>query len=217
MPTTSKLIEQVEKALAAGEAEQSKIPPDVLALHGYSSPKIRHFFKVLCVFPVWRYLEGGCFLGATTIAAAYDNPGTFDCMDDYSYREDVSKARKRLPANLEAFKEHAKIRFYEGDLWQTLRNKMGLNGVNVWFYDAGHTEAETAYAFWTVVMTLQRASVIIIDDYRWPRVQRGVTAGIAIGSWDVVREWEKTSPGIKHGGRENWWNGLWIGVVDGHQ
>ena len=202
----------VEAAIAVGTRDCSILPPDVLSLHSYSSPKIRHFFKTLCTFPDCSYLEGGCFLGGTTISAAYDNPGKFMALDDYSYHEDVSKARTRLPARLERYKDHCTIEFIEGDLWNTVE-KLPDDSVNVWFYDAGHTEAETAYAFVKPKRILQSPCIVVVDDYRWPKVRKGVAVGLKLGGWTVHRQWEMESPGIKNGGREGWWNGLWIGVL----
>ncbi len=203
----------VIQSIAMAEKGESRLPEGVLKLHSYSSPKVRHFFNNLCSLPSCSYLEGGCFLGGTTISAAYDNPGRFRALDDYSYHEDVSKARTRLPARLERYKDHHNIEFIEGDLWQTIE-KLEDESVNVWFYDAGHTEAETAYAFVKPKRILQPTCIVVVDDYRWPKVRKGVAAGLELGGWKVHRQWEMESPGIKHGGREGWWNGLWIGVLE---
>ena len=206
------LIRFVEACISTGENEATQLPPDILKLHSYSSPKIRHFFQSLCSFDECSYLEGGCFLGGTTLSAAWTNRGRFMALDDYSYHEEVSKARTRLPARLERYKEHCTIEFIEGDLWKTIE-RLPDDSVNVWFYDAGHTEAETAYAFCKPKRILQSPCVVIVDDYRWPKVRKGVAAGLDLGGWTVHRQWEMESPGVQYGGREGWWNGLWIGVL----
>jgi hypothetical protein len=66
-------IAHVTAALFSTYRGASKLPDDILAVEGYSSPLVRRLLNNLCDFDGCRYLEVGTWQGATALSASYLN------------------------------------------------------------------------------------------------------------------------------------------------
>ncbi len=64
----------VERCIQAGHAYSSRLPEDILLMHGMSGQKTRHFYNNLLNAPGARYLEIGVYKGSSTAAALFGNP-----------------------------------------------------------------------------------------------------------------------------------------------
>jgi hypothetical protein len=75
----------------------SKLPDDILAVEGYSSPLVRRLLNNLCDFGGCRYVEVGTWQGATALSASYLNRGSFKAIDNFSEFGGPSCATTSLP------------------------------------------------------------------------------------------------------------------------
>jgi hypothetical protein len=214
MHETSELIDRVDAALAAGERDESKLTEGPLSVPGFCSPHIRHFFNNVAGYPDTRYCEVGTFRGASIVAAAFENSGHFTAIDNFSSTpKAIGQSREILLANLAASGLLGSVDFREGCGF-LVSDRLDADSVNTFYYDGHHGEGSTAYAFVKFRPVLTSPCIVVIDDYLWPKVTRGVRAGLAIGKWSIAREWVKQSPGTGKGGETSWWNGLWVGVLE---
>jgi hypothetical protein len=77
-------IAHVTAALFSTYRGASKLPDDILAVEGYSSPLVRRLLNNLCDFDGCRYVEVGTWQGATALSASYLNRGSFKAIDNFS-------------------------------------------------------------------------------------------------------------------------------------
>ena len=77
-------IANVTGALFSTYRCASKLPDDILAVEGYSSPLVRRLLNNLCDFDGCRYVEVGTWQGATALSASYLNRGSFKAIDNFS-------------------------------------------------------------------------------------------------------------------------------------
>jgi hypothetical protein len=203
---------RVEDALSAAIRGRSKLPPSMLSLPGYSSPRIRHFLNVLASGPEVRFLEIGTWKGSTLLAAAYDNPGIFVGIDNFSqfrYRQ-IRSPRTILARHRAKFASHCRVDVVESDAWLVSVERLPAP-VNIYFYDGDHSEESHYRAFSHFDPAFDRDFVAIVDDWNWDRVRRGTRRAFEDLGYSVESEHELITD--RNGARSDWWNGLWVGVV----
>jgi hypothetical protein len=75
-------IAHVTEALFSTYRGASKLPDEILAVEGYSSPLVRRLLNNPCDFDGCRYVEVGTWQGATALSASYLNRGSFNAIDN---------------------------------------------------------------------------------------------------------------------------------------
>ena len=199
-------VQHVSRAVVRAYDEQSKLPPGILALPGYSSAKVRHLLNNLCDFPSCRYLEIGTWKGSTVLSASYRNAGSFVAVDDFSQ---FDGPRAECEANRLAWKDDCRFVLHDAGAWQLDLETIGP--VNVYFYDGGHADDEQYLAFSYFDPILQDPFIAIVDDWNWPQVRSGTRRAFRDLKYHVAGAWELRTPG--NGDVDSWWNGIMIAVV----
>ena len=201
------LVKQVEFAFELAQKNQSKLTPDILRVSGMSSPKVRHFLNNLCSFGDANYLEIGSLYGSTIISAAYRNTGYFIGIDNFS---EFGGSAEQLYTNKARFGE-AQFDFIEGNCWDDGVIAQVPLGINVFFYDGGHTREDHYNAIVTYFKKVSNEFIYVCDDWNWEDVRLGTNK--AIFDCKLITEFEKFLFTPYNGDLESWWNGLGIFVL----
>jgi hypothetical protein len=159
-----------------------RLPPEVLAVAGYSTPNLRGLLNNLCHFEGCNYLECGTLHGGTLIAASYKNPGIFWGIDNFSQFRGQAE---RLLKTIDDFSEHCCAGFVEGDCRTITLPRAFVPGINVFFYDAEHSEECTRDTIVRFDPLLADKFLLIVDDYSWLGPRRGAEAAIQQLNWNV--------------------------------
>ena len=196
--------ERVQSAIDKAERGESILPPEVLALHGMSSPKVRHFLSNL---NAKRYLEVGVWTGSTFISACWGHDIEATAVDDFSQFNETGNAEQCFLANCRAFLHHP-IRLINRSILQCQELP---DGVDTFFYDGGHTRQETYDAIRHAAPHLAEEAVVIVDDSNIEGVVNAAQDAIYSSGLRVVRDWGL--PAANNGDTAQWWNGLYVAVV----
>lgn len=207
---SSPLVGHVVDSVALAEHGESALTPEILALGGMSSAKVRHFLNNVCSRVNTRYLEVGTYAGSTLVSALFRNwfsTSSAHAIDDYSQF-----------GGWEAFQTVTEQHLIPGQFtfWRDdFRNVKPeyIAPINVYFYDGAH-EAKDQYDaithFWPC---LANEFVLIVDDWLEPQVKQGTFAALDYlnGQYEMLLKMEMPSRG--NGDTEQWWNGLFVAVI----
>jgi hypothetical protein len=208
-PEPSRIVEHVEWSIREAEALRSHLEPDVLALEGMSSPRVRHVLNNLVSPPGSRYLEVGVWKGSTFIAAIQHNRvERAVAVDNWSQfqgpREDF---HRNVAALLGA---NPAVRVLEADIFALEPAKLG-GPFNVYLYDGAHDQLSQERAFTHVDPALERAFVAVVDDWNEKPVRHGTLKAFADLGYEIL--FQRALPARGNGDTEQWWNGLFVAVV----
>lgn len=212
----SSLADVVRDAIAHCEAHTpSRLAPDVLALEGMSSPKVRHLLNRLVGHrPSLRYFEAGSFRGSTFCSAMYGNDTAHGlACDNWSQ---FGGQRDEFVANCERLLGRSP-RFIESDFMSitAAQVEQRLGGkIDVYFYDGGHTETLHREAITRIWPALSDECIVLIDDYNWDFVRKATVEGLSLVPEHEVLFAEFLP--ANHGGEgdvANWWNGLFVAAI----
>ena len=199
-------------ALAVERAErwESKLPPDAFNFDdSYSGRKGRHLLNNLAG-TFLPYIEVGCYLGSTLIAAAYDNPGLVVGVDNFTDETKPGRYmvenRRRLLERLSHFSDRARPSLIDAPCWD-----LKLTGFLCGFYDGDHSAQAHIDALVKLAPWFSQSFVYVIDDYNRQNVRDGTAAGISAARLKVdfeMRLGEHAPPDDRLG----WWNGIGVFV-----
>jgi hypothetical protein len=82
--------------------------------------------------------------------------------------------------------------------------------VSVYFYDGGHSYAETRHGIMAAAPLLSRRATVLVDDWNDPEIRRATFDGLERAKLDML--WARHLPG-NHDER-GWWNGLGVFYVE---
>jgi len=194
-------IEQIELSIKLAEEGKSKCPPEVLSIEGMSSHKTRHFLNNLSKT---NYLEIGIWKGSTFVAANYGNDNYAVGIDNFS---EFANPMNDLHRNLQLLKN--KYQFIQSDCFEVDISKFPL--FDVYFYDGCHDEEAQYKGMQYYNPVLANEFILIVDDWNWDYVRNGTRRAISDLKWNIVKEWELYARWNQD--TENWWNGLFVGLV----
>lgn len=205
------LTRQVELAIAAGEAQRSKLMQDALEVPGLTSVKVRHFLNTLCDWPGCSYLEVGTHRGATLVSAAYGNPGYYAGVDNWSEFADEGQARTDCYYTLGKLAGQCCVAMTEADCWD-LAARLPDEMFQVFFYDGSHDLESQRAALRAFDHALRKPCVLVVDDWRQRQVRAGTELGIQDMQYRIVQEWKLRSERNKN--PAGWWCGVYVAVLD---
>ena len=173
----------------AQEAGHGRSKLDSLALDvpGMTSLLIKHFINNLCSQGA-SYLEIGSLMGATAVAASYGNSGPFYAIDNYCQWPIFTEETCKLIQDWN--RTHHLIGRNIRSLWDENVHGCGCNAtlieadcmkwdippdlqVDIFYYDEGHSTAETKLALQKYIPAL-KPGILLVDDYNDAEVQAGV-------------------------------------------
>lgn len=192
---------------ANSDLPQSTIP-------GLTSHRMRQLLNELgnvC----FRYLEVGCFQGATATAVLEADPEVAYFVD--KWQENTQPANGTvLPDNdkmgfinnVRAHKKSTQIKLFDCDLFAVDTEE--ISDVDLFFYDGPHDQRTTARAVEYYKHSLADVSILVFDDANWEGVVTGAKQGIANAKLTVL--YEKILLNAQEDA-DQWWNGFYIAVV----
>ena len=184
-------IAHVTEALFATYRGASKLPDEILAIEGYSSPSVRRLLNNLCDFDGCRYVEVGTWQGATALSASYLNRGSFKAIDNFS---EFGGPRETCLRNRERWRGQCQFELIDTDVWSYDIGSLGP--VNVYFYDGAHTEEDQYKALTRFDGVLTEPFIVVVDDWNWKQVRAGTRRAFVelryrpLGHLELVLAWE---------------------------
>jgi hypothetical protein len=182
------LIAQVKRAIDVSRKGTSKLTEEILKINGMISCESRHFLNALCSFENCRYLEIGCWQGASLISALYKNFNTYGVgVDNFSMFDNDKKNQKELMNNITKFLKGISISFIEQNCW-LLDLSLFKQPFNVYFYDGQHNRKSQEMAFTHINPILNKNFVAIIDDWQSIDVQQGTKKAFDLLKYQIKFE-----------------------------
>lgn len=207
-------VDLVRCALARAARGESSLSPQALGIPGMIDDSTRHLLNNLCAQGA-DYLEIGTLMGASVVAAAFDNTGQCWAVDDFSqwpmvdgggaflhlqgnprYRQALGKPTRQVwMDHICGLDLQERVTLIEEDCF-TFEPDFT---VDVFYYDGDHSAQGTERALRRFIPLL-RPSVLLIDDYRSPEVRLGVERA----QLSIAQAWHC----------EPAWNGLLVAVLE---
>lgn len=213
--TAEEWIRHIISAFDTANAEGSRLSAEVLNIRGMCGRRNRHFLNALCGFEGCRYLEIGSHAGASTCAAMFGNEISAVAIDDWSQ---FGGPRDEFIANTGAYRGASSLRTIEQNCFTVDPETLG--NFDVFYYDGAHSANAHSKAIRRFYDCLGERAAIVIDDWNWPQVRKGTGEAIAALDIPIVFEKEIILPSTdvvdmpRHRGRDTWWNGIYVMVVD---
>lgn len=205
--------EHIDNSIARALKGESHLDPEVLKIHGFSTPAMRHLFNNLCHIKGFAYLEVGVFKAASFVAAFNNNPIHAIGIDDFSQDFSQRNVREECLENIEKWKHTADfVRFFEGDCFVLAKDacKDERAKFDIFTYDGHHDTLPTAQALPAFFNLLADRFIYIVDDVHWSTVSAGVQMGFETlaGRVNIEQEWKLR--GKRRQDDNVWWNGVSI-------
>ena len=203
---------------------QSKLIPEIFALHGMTGVNTKHFYNNLLELDDARYLEIGCYMGSSTCAAMYGNHAKFTCIDnwhDFILNELHNGVDKMGPIqvfidNVNTYMGENRLQFFNEDCFTIDTNK--LIKYNIYLFDGDHSYEAQYKALTYYIDNMDDTFILLVDDWNWEDVRKGTFD--AIRDLNLKIEWKKeirltqdnshTPPDIAHA---TWWNGIYVCIL----
>lgn len=206
-----KLIHHVQESVTKAETASSQLIPEILALDGMSSDKVRHFLNNLCSLKGGRYLEIGCWKGSTWISALYGNENSLEnavAIDNWS---EFGGPEQVFLDNCYKFLKNTNYQYYSNDCFKLDIKNIFQKPINIYFYDGNHSAYSQELALTYYDTALDDLFILVVDDWNWEKVKAGTFKAIAKLKYQVLYSCEM--PAAYNGDKLNWWNGLYIAVI----
>lgn len=177
-----------------------------LSIEGMSSSKIRNLLNKTLSCPKTRYLEIGCWRGATLYSALYNNnPEYVVAIDNFS----------EFDGDEQIFKENMSdigidFTFLNCDCFTVDISQFDYK-FNVYFYDGPHSKDDHEKALTYYYDALDDIFIYICDDFNWDDVRAGTINGITNTNLKILEE--NTIYTDYNGDKESFWNGLYIALL----
>jgi len=188
-------------------------------VEGLSSPKVCNLLNQLVarMDPGEKYLEIGCYLGLTLLSAAHQNQGkTCIGCDKIRFWSSSTgwgfRVKRAILRNIERHRAgSAQVVFHHMRSQDLFRDGLVPAPIGVYFYDGDHSYAATRYHIVAARPVLSRRSVLVVDDWNDPEIQRGTRDGLREAGLRVL--WQRDLAG-QNGRSDQWWNGLSVRFIE---
>jgi hypothetical protein len=201
------LVEFLEDSLFKSVRGESKITRDILNIDGMSSPKGRHLLNNLCSSSDVNFLEIGSYEGSTSVAALYENKINYTIIDNFK----LGLQHKEVLIN--NFVKHLGYtpNLIDEDCFSINPKNMGIENVNLYFYDGEHEEIDQYQAITHYYDSLSDEFIYVVDDTNYPPVLMGTFR--AIHDKNLKIKWHRTLFATHNGDHDNYWNGMYVAVL----
>ncbi len=193
--TVENLKTIVEESISKAERLESKLPPEIFNLRGFSTPKIRHLLNNLCSYGNCRYLEIGVWAGSTLLPALWKNGVRSQAIDNYSQfgpQEAGFDAQKMALELLTKHKEEIGRQGIWGGDCLKLPDEV-IKPANVFLYDGAHDEETTYKAIVKYGKRCARPFILLVDDielegsFAWAGAQKAFNDFTIHKAWELKR------------------------------
>lgn len=203
-------IASIERAISKAKMEKSNLTPEVLALEGMSSPKVRHLYNNLGALAT-EYFEVGSWKGASLISTCFQNELPHFASDNFSEFNGDRTVQYQFEQNC---MEHLMdCNYLDMNCW-SLR-KLPIKP-DLYLFDGGHSFEDHKKAITHFFPMMADRFIFVVDDYSHPdfhAVKEGTLAGLSEvqDKYKVLKDWELWEEGE---GGVRWWNGIGIFLIE---
>ena len=202
------IAESIEKA-------KNGYPRLLPIIKGGSSPKCRRLLNLIGARST-KYLEIGVAAGSTFIPAIYKNRHLQAvCIDDWRPHSindfGAIDVRSKFIKNINRYVKNYDITIIEQDCFKTDLKLIGA-GVDMYFYDGDHSRQSQYMALTYFGPVLANRFVLIVDDFNLDEPLEETCRAIRELVWEV--EWYITLPTVKWFDPKDWWNGLFVAIIN---
>ena len=213
------LLQHMLYSMKNADYQSSKLDGDYndFKINGLTSSKVRHLLNNMVSLYNCKYLEIGVFQGSTFSSALYKNkPVKAVAIDDFSlecYSDDLEK-NKKIEDNFYKNMKNIKTPF------EFINKNSFTEGIldhldckfNVYFYDGCHAAESHIKALTHYKKYLEKYFILIVDDFNnTHEIQYGTYTGLKQGGFEII--YEKYLPARYNGDTENYWHGLFVGLI----
>ena len=203
-PTTSMLVQHVERSIERADQRQSRLDLAAFQAKGFTSPKVRHLLNNLGSLDGLDYLEVGVHRGATFIATNYRNSlASAIAVDNWSEFAEDGEVKDEFLHHCSTLLPPGSYSFIEQDCF-TIKKAQIPTPVNFYLYDGEHSHESQRLALTHFYPMLDDAFMFLVDDYSWEAARTGTQQAIAELDLDVLHQSELL---------DGWWNGLYVSVL----
>jgi len=180
-----KYRDHIRKCLKKVEDGYCKLNDQALSLEGMVQKKGRTILNTICEMENCRYLQIGCWRGATLYSALYKNnlEYAFVCDDfsEFSFNTTMNTPERKRILDLDIMLDLIQpddddnvleFDFYDSDCFYMDLNHI-KKPINVYYYDGGHDETDHYLALKHFYPVLDKDFIFICDDWAEERVQYG--------------------------------------------
>jgi hypothetical protein len=208
LTTISEYIEHIDKAINDSINLKSKLSSDIFEIDGMTGVYTKHFYNNICNFENCKYLEIGSWKGSSICSAICNNNIKATCIDnwcEFGGPKDICKQ------NLDKYKGISEVTLIEQDCFAIDKTIFPYK-FNVYLYDGGHEYEHQYKAITYYYEVLDDISIVIIDDWMAPWIRDGTRAAFKDLNINILYEKEfiPTGTGTVP---EEWWNGIYIGLI----
>ena len=204
-----RLVAAVSQALIDSANQTVGETPD-----GLTSDKMKALLNSLAAIS-GTYLEIGVLNGATFCSALKGNTLQAFAVDHWKDQtkaangKDVVGSKQTFIQNVQKYKGQNTVVLFDCHFLQV--DKKQLPPIDLFFYDADHSEQANYSAIRYFAESLSDKAIIIFDDANWDGVVAGARRGIADSKLEIL--YDKII--LNEQEDENaWWNGFYIAVVN---
>jgi hypothetical protein len=220
-----KLLGVVVQAINNANNNTSKLTSSILSLEGMSSLKIRHFLNNI-IYNDSRYLEIGCWRGSTFVSALFNNnPEIAIAIDDWSQLKVINTSqdqpliknitcgytRNCFYENINNFLKNHNIQIIERNCFDIKNYQHDISRINTYFYDGHHSKESHYKSLHYYYEFLDDQFIFVVDDWNFEEVKIGTQQAIEDLNLKKIFEHEEKSE--YDGDDKNWWNGLYISIL----
>jgi hypothetical protein len=204
-PTSSRLVEHVETAIARAERGESKLDRAAFRARGFTSAKVRHLLNNLGSLDGLDYLEVGVHRGATFLATNYRNELlSAVAVDNWSEFDEDGSARAEFLQHCTTLLRPGSYSVLEQDCFTVTPAQLPAP-VNFYVYDGEHGVGSQRRALMHFAPMLDDAFIFVVDDYTWAAARIGTQQAIVELGLKVRYARELI---------DGWWNGLYVSVLE---
>lgn len=197
--------------------QHTSVGQEILNYKGMSGRKTRHLYNNLLDIPDAKYLEIGTWYGSSSISAVYKNKVDALFIDNWSQ---FGGDRKIFQDTIEKYiTKESSCELLETDCWKVNTNKIRKD-FNIYLYDGGHTEEDHYQALNYYYDNLDDIFIFLVDDWCWSDVRNGTWTAIKEKNLqvrflqEIFLSPEDLTGFPNHKGKDTWWNGVSIFVLE---
>ncbi len=213
MSIVDKYKKHITKSFENANENISNITDDIINMEGMTGKMTRHFYNNLLNIDDARYLEIGTWKGSSVCSAMCNNKAKVVCIDNWS---EFGGPKDEFLHNFEKFKGDNDAIFIESDCYKV--DVSLLPKFNIYMYDGNHTEESHYRALLHYYNCLDDIFIFIVDDWNWRHVRDGTMHSISKLNLKILYEkeirltWDNShSPGQL--GKDTWWNGIYVAIL----
>lgn len=218
-----KLIKHIENSIYHADRNFSKIKVEKMyrGMSGMNSSRVRHLLNNICSINNTKYLDLGCFRGASVISAAWENNITAYAVDKFNYNpyepRPISveglwpEILRDLNERIKLFKLDNSIEVIISDI-NKLNKKIIEEPINVCYYDAFPLPINITKAVKAIAPLLDNYCIFI-----YPNTQNRENINIfeeAFSKRDITIHWNTELKSRVKDDSDTWWNGIKIWILE---